>query len=106
MESGKLDKRITLQANVPTKNSDGEYVDTYIDVATVWAAVEPLSGNRYFQAQQANSDVSGVVRIRYRADVKPTMRIQYIGRYFKIVSVINPNEAKKELHILYKEALD
>jgi len=105
MDSGKLDKRITLQANVPTKSDEGEFVDTWVDMATVWAAIEPLSGRAYFTAQQANSDVTGTVRIRYRTDVKPSWRIKYGDRYFQIVTLINQGENRAELKIMYKEIL-
>jgi SPP1 family predicted phage head-tail adaptor len=106
MESGKLDKRITLQANIPTKSDNGEFVDTWVDQSTVWAAIEPLSGRAYFAAQQANSDVTGTVRIRYRADVKPSWRIKYGNRYFSIASLVNSKEERAELRIMYKETLE
>jgi SPP1 family predicted phage head-tail adaptor len=106
MEGGKLDKRLTFQTNTPTVNSLGEYVDTYSDAFTVWAAIEPLTGSWLFQSMQANSKVNGQVRIRYRTDILPTMRIKFGSRYLKIISLIAPLEKGDELRVLYSEELD
>ena len=106
MNADKLNKRVTFQTNTPTVNSIGEYVDTYADTFTVWAAVEPLTGRLLFEAQQASSQVQGRVRIRYRTGVTSSMRMSYDTRYLKILSIINPKEANEELQVLYKEWLD
>lgn len=84
----------------------GEYVDTWADYVTVWAAIEPLSGRLLFEAQQANSEVQGRVRIRYREDILSTMRMQFGSRYLQVLSIINNKERNEELQILYKEWLD
>jgi SPP1 family predicted phage head-tail adaptor len=104
--AGELRHRITFQANTPTANGFGEFVDTYSDTVTVYGAIEPLSGSLLFTAQQANSEVQGRVRIRYRDDIEPSMRIKFGTRYFKILSVINPSEKREELQILVKEFID
>ena len=102
MRSGELNKRIELQ--IPTRSqSSGEWIDTYTTQATIWGAIEPLSGNRLFLAQQANSQIQGVIRIRYRKDVTPKMRVKYNNRYFQIISIINKDESNKELQLWYRE---
>lgn len=106
MRSGDLRHRITFQTNTPTVNSSGETVDTFADAFTVWGAIEPLSGNRLFAAQQANSEAKGVVRVRYRDDILATMRMLYGTRILQIISIINPDTRPIELLLLFKEALD
>jgi SPP1 family predicted phage head-tail adaptor len=106
MKSGDLRHRIVLEQPVRSKNTMGEQIDTFTAVTTVWAAVEPLTGSWLFQAQQADSKVSGRVRIRYREDIKPFWRILFDGRYLSIISILNPDERKKELIIMYSEELD
>jgi SPP1 family predicted phage head-tail adaptor len=105
MRAGELRHRITLQTNTPTANSVGEFVDTWTDFVTVSAAVEPLTGNRLFAAEQANSLVQGMVRIRYLAGVVATMRIVFGTRYFQIISIIDRDEKHRELQLLYKEII-
>jgi len=106
MKSGDLRHRIVLEQPVRSKNAMGEQIDTFTTVATVWAAVEPLTGTWLFQAQQADSKVSGRVRIRYREDIEPTWHILFDGRYLSIISILNPDERKKELILMYSEELD
>ena len=106
MRSGELRHRIELQTNTPVANAIDELVDTYTTFATVWGAIEPLSGNRLFLAQQADSQIQGVVRIRYRKDVVPTMRIKFGSRYLQIISIIDREERHQELQVMYKEKLD
>jgi SPP1 family predicted phage head-tail adaptor len=102
MRAGELKQRIELQ--IPTRSqSSGEWIDTYTTQATIWGAVEPLSGNRLFLAQQANSQVQGVVRIRYRSGVTPKMRLKLGERIFQIISIINRDEANEELQLWYRE---
>lgn len=106
MNIGKLRHRITLQTASQSQNDFGEWVTSYTNWATVWAAIEPNLGKRYMEAKQANSEVQGVIRIRYKSGVLPTMRVTYGTQVFEIVSIVHPQEQQKELHILYKEALD
>lgn len=106
MRAGLLRHRLTIQTITQTQNAMDEWVDSWIDWVTVWGSIEPNLGKRYFEAKQANSEVQGLIRIRYRSGVLPTMRIVYGDRIFKIISIVHPFERKRELHILYKEELD
>lgn len=106
MESGKLNKYIELQAPVRSQNAMNEWIDTYTTQIFIWGAIEPLSGNRLFQAQQANSEVQGIIKIRYRRNFTATMRLKLGQRIFKIISIIDPDEQHQELNIYYKEVLD
>ena len=106
MRIGKLRHRVILQEYISSKDSFGAEVETWSDIATVWASIEPLSGREYFAAQQINAEVSAKITIRYRASVKPTMRVLFEGRIFEILSVINTEEKKRELILMCREVLD
>ena len=106
MRAGDLRQRVIIQIAQKSQNALGEWVDTWTTWATVWAAIEPNTGRRYYEALQASSEVSGVVRIRYRDGVLPTMRLLYGSRVLEIVSIVHPKEARQELHLMYKEKLD
>ncbi len=104
MRAGELNKRITIQTKgTPTRDSFGAEVIAWSTFATVWAAVEPLSGREYLAAQQATATVDTRIRIRYFAGVLPEMRIVYGSRTFEIVSVINVKEVGRELQIMCRE---
>ena len=106
MRAGELRNRITLQKPVQTRNTFNEMVTTYPDVATVWAAVEWRSGRRYESANQLNSEIQGIIRIRYRSDIKPEWRIKYGTRYIQILSIANVYEKDRELQLNCKEMTD
>lgn len=106
MRAGLLRHRLTIQIPSKSRNDFGELIESWNDWATVWGSIEPNLGKRYFEAKQANSEVQGLIRIRYRTGLLPTMRVKYGDQIFKIISIVHPFEKKQELHILYKEALD
>lgn len=103
MRAGALDKRVTIRKPVQTVNSFNETVTTYTDVATVWAAVEWRSGRRFEEAAKLNAEIQGVIRIRYRTDIRPEWRLKYGNRDIQILSVTNPYERGQELQLNCKE---
>ena len=104
MNIGKLNKRVTIKSSSTTQDSYGEQVETYTDVATVWASIEPLVGKEYYAAEQANSEVSIKVRIRYRTGINDKMIVFYGNRKLLIVSPpIDYHEQHNELILMCKE---
>lgn len=104
MEAGILRHRLIFQSLGTAAAGEGS--TTWTDTCTIWGQVEPLTGTLLFQAQQANSEASGRIKVRYRADLNASMRIKFGTRYFKILSLINPLEGNEYLIFYYKEYLD
>ena len=88
MNTGKLRQRVTIQELVRTDDGYGGITETWQDVATVWAAVEPLRGNERYRAQQVQSELSHKVTMRYRAEIKPQTRLLYGVRVLEIEAVL------------------
>lgn len=105
MMAGDLRHRLTIQAPLPTANADAGLSDNWTTVATVWAAVEPLSGRSYFTAQQAASEVTHRVRMRYRTGLRPEMRLLYGTRHLYIEAIIDPGERHAELEVMCREVV-
>lgn len=103
MRSGDLRHRIEIQAPGTTQNDYGEILPAWSHFASVWAAIEPISGREYFAAQQMQAEVSHRIRIRYISGVVPTMRILHGLRVFSIESVQNRDERDRELVLLCAE---
>ena len=106
MRIGQLRHRITIEKPAQGKNAIDEVVSTWSTLCTIWSAVEPAAGNVYYTAKQLDARVDGRVRIRYRGDLEPTMRIKFGDRILSIVSIVHPKENQKELHLMYAESLD
>lgn len=99
----RLNKRVVIEQQSATTDSYGQPLNTWTEVATVWAAIEPLQGSEYHAASRDNVDVKTRIRVRYRAGMDRTMRITYKGTTFEILDVINPKFANVELQLMCKE---
>jgi len=110
LRSGPLQKRITLQRQSPTVDSYGQQIDTWEDVATVWASIEPSVGRELVAAQAIQLDQPKTIRMRWQsifADPKAVsaLRIVYNERIFNIHSVANKGEQNVLLTLLVSEGL-
>ena len=77
---------------------------TWGTVATVWAAIWPLTGKETLQSMQNSMEISHRIRIRYRSGILSSYRILFGTRYFNIVSIINMNEDGRWIEMMCKEA--
>lgn len=102
--AGALDKRITIQAQTKTPDGQGGFTTAWTDIATIWAAIWPVSANETVQAAQPVMIISHRIRIRWRSIMRPTWRLKFGARYFNIVSIICPNEGREWLDIMCKES--
>ncbi len=86
-EPGHLDRRITVQQNTPAQDAAGQPVESWADLATVWAEVVPVGGTELFQARQFGAETVVKFRIRYRGDVTRAMRVVYDSDNYDIADV-------------------
>lgn len=107
IDPGKMRHRITVQRFVGEPDSFGDPPldddSQWDDVATVWAAIDPISGKEFYAAEQSQSEVSHKVRCRYRRGITSAMRIMYGSRIFSILSVIDWEERHESLLIMCRE---
>jgi SPP1 family predicted phage head-tail adaptor len=103
LEAGRLNKRVTLQSHGITQDANGTPVEGWSDVATVWAAVEPLSGREFFAAAQVQAEQMQRITIRYRAGIDTAMRVAWAGRLFDITAVIDWRERHEFLQLMCRE---
>lgn len=89
IESGKLRQRVTVQRRDVTQNEFGEQATTWATVATLWAEVVDRSGSQIFKAEQQINETHTRVRIRYRADITPAMRVVYRGVNYDVAAVLD-----------------
>jgi len=89
MQAGKLRHRITLQKPGKVQNPDnGEMEVAWLDLATIWADVVPLSAREFVAAQAMQNAVTTRIKIRYRQDISPKYRILFRGKIFNIEGVL------------------
>lgn len=107
IRAGELRHRVTIQQNNSTsRDAVGAEVPNWQDVATVWAAVEPLRGREYLESQQVNAEVDTRIRIRHYPGITPDMRVIWGSRIYEIEAVINVDERDREIHLMCRERVD
>lgn len=109
IDPGKMRHRITFQRFSGALDNFGDPLQAdaanWADVATTWAAIDPISGREFYAAEQSQSEVSHKIRCRYRTGLDTAMRITYGKRRFKIISLIDWEERHESLLLMCKEVL-
>ena len=106
MNPGDLRHRIDIGRYVPEKDEwddpiPGEF--EWHSAARVWASVEGLRGNQYFQAQQTVNQSDHRVIIRYRKDIKQGLIVKHDSREFTIQSVLDEDGRRRYLTLICQE---
>jgi SPP1 family predicted phage head-tail adaptor len=96
----KLNQRAALQALALTPDGGGGYSATWTTFATVWAAIEPVSGNDVFGPDADESRARYRTTIKRRADVVAGQRITAGGRTFAIRAVLDDGPQSQFLTLL------
>jgi SPP1 family predicted phage head-tail adaptor len=103
MDSSRLNRRVTIQYPSTTPDAYGQPVVGFVTLATVWAAVEPLSGGLLFASKQSQSEITLKVTIRYLASVEENMQIVYGAHTYIILYLIDPEMQHVSLELMCKE---
>lgn len=112
MRAARLSHQVTLQKNENvTDPRSGQKQQQWVDVATVWAGIEPLRGRELIAAQQVNSEVTTRIVMRWAADllIDHSMMVLFVDlqgaehRYDILHDPINPNMVNREIQLLCKE---
>lgn len=72
-------------------------------LATVPVAITPLEGSEALRGMQLEARVTHEVRMRWRAGVTSAMRGTVGTRVFHFRRVTDPDERRRELHIMAEE---
>jgi SPP1 family predicted phage head-tail adaptor len=90
---GKMRDRLEIQQRIDTQDAYGQLVATWNTVAVRWANVEPLAGRTFWAAQQAQSDVTHTITLRYYPGLEPErFRFKKDNRVFNITSALDLEE--------------
>jgi len=107
--AGKLRHRVTLQQPGGTRDAVGERATTWTNIATVWAAVEPLSTSQLAAAAQLQTDASIRVTVRWSsaiANIAADWRVLFGTRVLVIAAPPrNVAERNEIIELLCSEGL-
>ncbi|WP_318594326.1 phage head closure protein [Enterobacter kobei] len=108
MQAGKLRHRVTIQEPVMVQNSEtGAVNKTWLDVATVWAEVSPLSAREFIAAQASQGEITTRITIRFRTGITRKHRILFRGGIYNIEGVLpDPDSGREYLTLPCSEGLN
>lgn len=95
MRAGPLNTRIVVQQQSTTPDELGQPVLSWTTFATLWADVKQNSGMTMVRGDADLSVVRASIRIRYRADITPAMRVA-IGLVIYQIQAVLPDVSGKQ----------
>ncbi|CAK7084199.1 phage head closure protein [Tissierella sp.] len=82
-----LRNRITIQKKVES-TEPFQSLDDYEDHIKLWSEARFLRGRNFYNARAANVKTDVEFVVRYRTDLKETMRVMYKNRNYEIEGII------------------
>jgi len=103
MRASSLRHRVSIQAESTAVDTYGEPTSGWATDETVWAMVEPLSGNEQDIGEGQAGIITHRVMMRYTANASPKKRLLFGSKVLGIVTVINHMERDEHLVLECKE---
>jgi len=106
IDPGQFRQRLTYQEPTISKDSVGQAVESFADVATVWAMVSPLNAREQYWASQVQASTTHTITCRYDARLKPTGRFLMDGsRVLNIDGIKDEDSRRVQLTISATEQI-
>jgi SPP1 family predicted phage head-tail adaptor len=94
-----MNRRVTIQAITQTTDGQGGFTESWDDVASVWASIDPMSDYEKFQAQQLQTNTTHKLKMRYYPGLTTKHRLLFGDRIFNIKGITNPGEENRFLDL-------
>tara|TARA_R110000751_G_scaffold23055_4_gene64243 strand:- start:1700 stop:2026 length:327 start_codon:yes stop_codon:yes gene_type:complete len=101
--AGKLRHRVSIQTESTAVDTYGEPTASWSTDATVWASIEPTSGNEVSIGEGQAGIITHRIFMRYTANASPKKRLLFGSRIFGIVTVLNHEERNEFMQLQCKE---
>ncbi|BBF45072.1 putative head-tail adaptor [Lachnospiraceae bacterium KM106-2] len=97
----RMNKRITIKQYRDVVDEELEQAkQELVPVCTVWAGVVPTSGKEFYEAYKISNKQTYKIYTRYLPGITTDMVIEFKGKIFEIVSVINYRENNELLRFV------
>ena len=113
MRAARLDRRATFQSPSNTRATDGSVIEGWTTQFTVWSALEAAGGRELFENGKITAEYSHKLTIRFRRGILPSWRVLIpdgaspsTDRAYGVVSALDPDDGRRELHVALKEMPD
>ena len=103
LNAGQLNRRIAIQSLTVTRDAAGGFAESFATAATRWGRIEPMTGSEFDGSNRVQGEVTHKITLRHYDGLTSKHRLQYDGRNFNVVEVLNPGEANTATVLLAKE---
>lgn len=97
IDPGEMRTELVLEEATATPDGAGGFTETWSEIATVFARLQPIVVRESFGADQTLEEVTHRVTIRHRPDVASGMRFVMGDRVLSILTVHDPDETGRYL---------
>ena len=87
MKAGRMDRRITIEEIVESRDSYGAVIKTWALFATVWAEVRPVRSRELIASAKVTAEFDTVFRCRWLDGVLPSMRVVHDGAAYDVTGI-------------------
>lgn len=91
----KLDRKITIKTTTQTQSGSGAAINTFSDLATVWANVDSTSKKESFSNDKETTFNKKVFTIRYRSDFDEKAIIVFETKEYDILGINEMDDTRK-----------
>jgi SPP1 family predicted phage head-tail adaptor len=97
IDAGELRTELALEACTPQPDGFGGFTESWVEIATLFAKIEPISAESVFGADQTLETVTHRIMLRHRDGIASGMRLTKPGRFLEIITVHDPDETGRYL---------
>ena len=95
VNAGQFNRRISLLMLTGGTDALGQPVQTWTEIAQVWADIRHISGMEAIKADAQISTVRASIRVRYRSGLAAGMRVVHGSTAYAVRAVL-PDEADRQ----------
>lgn len=100
MRAGQLRRQVVLEQPSTVKDAAGQVIESWTEVATVYAEIQQLTGREVLAATGKVSIVDAQIDMRYRDGLSPAMRARYRGQIYNIAAIIDVDTRHETTRLL------
>ncbi len=103
LKAGALRHMITIQRATASQSDSGAATNTWDDVCTLRALVEPQGGTEVLLAGAYTPEATFYITARYWPGLDTGMRVKFKDRYFNVLNLANYQERNIWMNLLVQE---